>query len=83
MRDWQFNAQQWLRDCANEHYICWLATKAGKRYLTLKGKSPYHAGYAQPQFMHDARLALAQNDEEAFKAVRLGVTIVGQNYGST
>ena len=67
--DWWVAGNKWLCDMATNHYLAWRHSKEGKRW---NGKgSPYRAGYRQPDWMEDARQALGNNDEEAFKCIKL------------
>lgn len=69
--DWWGPGQNWLCCKANKHFTAWANSPEGERWRKNRNKSPYRCGYAQPEWMDEARKALGQNDEVAFKAIKL------------
>jgi hypothetical protein len=72
--DWWTHGNAWLIRTANESYhAAWLA--AGKPGGGSVAEKRFRKAYGVPQWVRDCVDALARNDEEAFKAVRLGVVL--------
>jgi hypothetical protein len=71
-KHWWGAGQQWLCKKASEHFSAWAASPAGKKWRKHRGlRSPCQCGYRQPDWMVDARDALAIADEEWFKSIKL------------
>lgn len=71
-KGWWAAGNDWLTKKAEHHFEMWRLTPQGKKWARgSRKKSPYDCGYQQPDWMQDARDALAKNDEEGFKAIKL------------
>lgn len=68
---WWGAGNAWLCAKAAEHFTQWVASKASAKWRKSPGKSPYHCGYAQPDWMREAHEALGKCDEVRFKRLKL------------
>lgn len=68
---WWGPGQAWLCAKADAHFHQWAVSKDGALWRKDRNRSPYTCGYAQPEWIRDARKALGDGDEVAFKAIKL------------
>jgi len=68
---WWTAGNNWLIAKANAHFSAWKQTPEGKKWGSNGNRSPYQCGYSQPDWMHEAREALGENDEVRFKRIKL------------